>query len=144
MVEVIDSGEPAIMVCHWPGIYYNGEKTGFKIFQEVVRRLEQKYGVLNWMKNSEIARYWAAKELTEIKFDGRKINLYAPFATHHFTLQVNTRKVGKPVLQTNGKQVPLEKVKSRLQLKQGCYYQEDAYLVVCIDLQKGNAELLIS
>ena len=29
MVEVIDRGEPAIMVCHWPGIYYNGEKLGF-------------------------------------------------------------------------------------------------------------------
>ena len=66
MVEVIDSGEPAIMVCHWPGIYYNGEKKGFHIFREIVDRLEQKYGKLNWMKNSEIARYWAARELTEI------------------------------------------------------------------------------
>ena len=144
MVEVIERGEPAVMVCHWPGIYYNGEKTGFKIFQEVVRRLEQKYGTLNWMKNSEIARYWAAKELTEIRFDGKKVNLYAPFAADNFTLQVHTRKVGKLVLQENGQQVLLEKVKSRQQLKAGSYYQEAEKLVVCMDLQKGNTELLIS
>lgn len=144
MVEVIESGEPAIMVCHWPGIYYNGEKTGFKIFQEVVRRLEQKYGKLNWMKNSEIARYWAAKELTEIRFDGKKISFYAPFAADNFTLQVNTPKVGKPVLQAKGQQVQLKKVESKQQLKSGCYYQENEQLVVCIDLQKGDSELLIS
>jgi len=144
MVEVIDSGEPAIMVCHWPGIYYNGEKTGLKIFQEVVSRLEQKYGTLNWMKNSEIARYWAAKELTEINFDGKKVSFYAPFATDNFTLQINTRKADKPVLQTNGRQLQLEKVKSKLQLKAGCYYQENKQLTVCINLKKGNSELLVS
>ncbi|WPP49164.1 hypothetical protein [Catalinimonas niigatensis] len=144
MVEVIDSGEPAIMVCHWPGIYYNGEKKGFKIFQEVVSRLEQKYGILNWMKNSEIARYWAAKEHTEIKFDGKKVSLYAPFAADHFTLQINSRKVNEPLLQTQGQQVRLEKVKSKQQLTSGSYYQQDERLVVCIDLQKGNSELLIS
>jgi hypothetical protein len=33
MVEVIESGEPAIMVCHWPGIYYNGDKVGFNILK---------------------------------------------------------------------------------------------------------------
>ncbi len=144
MVDVIDRGEPAIMVCHWPGIYYNGEKKGFEIFKEVVRRLEQKYGVLNWMKNSEIARYWAAKELTEIRFDGKKINLYAPFATARFTLQVQTRQVGKPMLQANGQQARLEKVKSKQQLKAGSYYQETDQVVVCIDLRKGDSELLIN
>ena len=36
--QVIDRGEPAILVCHWPGIYYNGEEYGFNIFKEVVER----------------------------------------------------------------------------------------------------------
>ncbi len=143
MVEVIDSGGPAIMVCHWPGIYYNGEKTGFNIFKEVVNRLEQKYGTLNWMKNSEIARYWAAKELTEIKFDGKKISFYAPFAADNFTLKINARKAAQPLLQKNGQQVQLEKVKSKQELKAGTYLQEAEQLVVCINLQKGNTELLI-
>ena len=41
--EVIARGEPAIMVCHWPGIYFNGEEVGFNIFKEVVRRLKAHY-----------------------------------------------------------------------------------------------------
>ncbi|MEQ9438292.1 MAG: twin-arginine translocation signal domain-containing protein [Cyclobacteriaceae bacterium] len=144
MVEVIDRGEPAMMVCHWPGIYYNGEKIGFNIFKQVVSRLEQKYGTLNWMKNSEIARYWAAKELTEIKYDGKKVSFYAPFAGDNFTLQVNTRAAGQPMLQSNGQSLRLEKVASKQKLKASCYYQQDTDMVVCLDLQTGNSELVLS
>jgi hypothetical protein len=144
MVEVIDQGEPAIMVCHWPGIYYNGQKKGFTIFQEVVRRLEQKYGTLNWMKNSEIARYWAAKELTNISFDGKKVKFQAPFAADNFTLRIRTNEVKQAVLQMNGQQQRLEKIKDSSQLKAGCYYQGKDNFMVCFDLKKGSAELLIS
>ncbi|HZK61179.1 MAG TPA: hypothetical protein VFC41_03830, partial [Anaerovoracaceae bacterium] len=56
MVEVIDSGEPAIMVCHWPGIYFNGDRIGFNILKKVKSRLDQKYDNLVWMKLSEISR----------------------------------------------------------------------------------------
>ncbi|MBM4032370.1 MAG: hypothetical protein FJ291_11350 [Planctomycetes bacterium] len=70
MVEVVERGEPAIIVSHWTGIYFNGEEEGFKTFQEAVRRLQAKYGRLIWMKLSEIARYWAAKELTQIESGG--------------------------------------------------------------------------
>ncbi|MEK6478951.1 hypothetical protein WJR50_15500 [Catalinimonas sp. 4WD22] len=143
MVEVMDSGEPAIMVCHWPGIYYNGEKLGFNIFKEVVNRLEQKYGTLNWMKNSEIARYWAAKELTEINHDGKKVSLYAPFATENFTLQINAAKARKLHLVNEGLQQPLEQVKSGKALKQGSYYQQGNDVIVCFNLKRGNSELLL-
>ena len=51
--EVIARGEPAIMACHWPGIYFNGQEVGFKIFQEVVRRLHAAYDNLIWMKLSD-------------------------------------------------------------------------------------------
>ncbi len=81
MVDVIDSGEPAIMVCHWPGIYFNGEHVGFNILKEVKKRLDQKYDHLIWMKLSEIARYWAAKELTTIIPEADKLTLKAPFST---------------------------------------------------------------
>jgi len=144
MVEVIDRGEPAIMVCHWPGIYYNGEKTGFHIFQEVVSRLEQKYGSLNWMKNSEIARYWAAKELTEIRFDGSKVRLYAPFAADHFTLQFTTSQSSQPSLKTDQQPTPLEKVTSPQRLKAGSYYQKDNLCIVCFNLPRGPAEISLS
>ena len=95
MVEVIDSGEPAIMVCHWPGIYYNGEKVGFNIFKDIVKRLNEKYDHLVWMKLSEISRYWAAKELSTITTEKNKITVKAPYSTSGFTLRLNTR-ISKP------------------------------------------------
>ena len=86
--QVIDKGEPAILVCHWPGIYFNGDEVGFKIFQEVVRRMHARYDHLIWMKLSEIARYWAAKELTQISRQGNRIVLDAPFASPRFTVRL--------------------------------------------------------
>jgi hypothetical protein len=92
MVDVINRGEPAIMVCHWPGIYFNGQEVGFNIFKEIVARLRAVYGdKIIWMKLSEIARYWAAKELTRIERVGEKIQLHAPFACPGFTLEVPWR-----------------------------------------------------
>jgi hypothetical protein len=35
---VIQRGEPALLLAHWTGVYFNGAETGFKIFQEVVQR----------------------------------------------------------------------------------------------------------
>ena len=40
---MIERGEPALMVAHWTGIYWNGQELGFKIFQEVVRRLHARF-----------------------------------------------------------------------------------------------------
>lgn len=90
MVDVIESSEPAVMVCHWPGIYFNGEKLGFNILKEIKQRLDQKYNHLIWMKLSEISRYWAAKELTTITVDDKMIILNAPFAAPDFTLKINS------------------------------------------------------
>ncbi|MEZ5303704.1 MAG: hypothetical protein R3F11_24130 [Verrucomicrobiales bacterium] len=68
MVEMIEKGEPAIMLCHWPGIYCNGDETGFQIFQKAITRVNAAFADrIAWMKLSEIATYWAAKELTKIE-----------------------------------------------------------------------------
>ena len=80
MVEVIGRGEPALIVCHWPGLYHNGDELGFNIFQEVVARLHARYDNLIWLKLSEIARYWAAKELTRIERKDGLVAIMAPFA----------------------------------------------------------------
>jgi hypothetical protein len=89
--EVIARGEPAIMVCHWPGIYFNGEKVGFNIFKQIVERLHARYDNLIWMKLSEIARYWAAKELTRIEKTQGGLRVHAPFASPLFTIRMDTR-----------------------------------------------------
>ncbi|MCK5702959.1 MAG: hypothetical protein KAI29_17470, partial [Cyclobacteriaceae bacterium] len=141
MVEVIESGEPAIMVCHWPGIYYNGEKIGFNIFKEVVSRLEQKYGSdIHWMKLSEIARYWAAKEFVsfEESKDGLVIN--APFPANDFTFSMDM-KIRNPILHHGNKKLKLMELASSGSIKRNSFSMSKGQTIVCFDLPKGRSEL---
>jgi hypothetical protein len=139
MVDVIDSGEPAIMVCHWPGIYFNGEKVGFNILKEVKNRLDKKYNHLIWMKLSEISRYWAAKELTQVTVENKSIKLNAPFAAPNFTLKLNTL-VKNPMLKNSA---PLQKANSTNDLKSGTFYAGSKETLICFDLKKGETEIAV-
>ncbi len=137
--EVIDRGEPAILVCHWPGLYFNGEERGFNIFKEVVRRLHARYDNLLWMKLSEIARYWAAKELTQITSSGARVTFTAPFATRRFTVRIKADSPQVPKLIISGKQVQLRRAESLLELGSGAWYTDNHSVTVCFDLPKGKA-----
>jgi hypothetical protein len=142
MVEVIGSGEPAIMVCHWPGVYFNGEQVGFNILKQVKKRLDQKYDNLIWMKLSEIARYWAAKELTTITVNGNKITLNAPFSTPGFTLKVNSL-VRNPQIKIGDKeQKPTQRIKDKKDVKSDTWYSDKTGTILCINLEKGLTELI--
>lgn len=147
--EVIARGEPAILVCHWPGIYFNGERIGLRVFQEVVRRLERRYGpddALVWMKLSEIARYWAAKELTGIERSGKRITLHAPFAAPDFTLAITEDKDSAAPgsltrVETNGDLRPLRRVREKRELSAETWGWFDRSLIVCLDLIRGRSVL---
>ncbi len=139
LVEVIDRGEPACLLAHWTGIYWNGEEVGFKIFQEVVRRLNAKYDHLLWMKTSELARYWAAKELTRIEVKEKSVSLRAPFACPSFTLRIADRGAGAPKLGEK----PLTEVMRMRDLKSGGWLRERDGVVVCFDLAKGKSVLTL-
>jgi len=139
--KVIDKGEPTVLVCHWPGIYYNGEELGFKIFKEVVRRIHSRYDNLLWMKLSEISRYWAAKELTQIDKQGPRVTFNAPFATTRFTVRIKTNSSNDPRLTVNGRPVQLRPAKELLQLKSGTWYADAQNTTVCFDLPKGKSTL---
>jgi hypothetical protein len=144
MPEVIRRGEPAVMACHWPGIYFNGTESGFKIFQEVVRRLHATFDHLIWMKNSEIARYWAAKELTSIFSDASGLALRAPYACPQFTVKLprpaNLRR--GPSLAVGRGRMPLTEVSRSLQLKSGTWTRDgETNVVACFDLPKGDSRL---
>jgi len=143
MVEVIQRGEPAIMVCHWPGIYYNGQETGFQVLQEAVRRLHARFDNLLWMKLSEIARYWAAKELTRIEKRASAVSLSAPFGTARFTLSIASPGNAAPQLVLGGKRVALNQVGSPRELRPGTWLRQAERLVVCFDLPKGKSELRV-
>lgn len=137
MVEVIERGEPANIVCHWTGIHFNGEEVGFRIFKEVVRRLHARFDNLIWMKNSELARYWAAKELTSITRAEHTVTMNAPFACPGFTLQVKSVRNQPPRLG----QEALREVPSLLELAPGTYQRGKEVLTMCIDLKQGESVL---
>jgi hypothetical protein len=141
LVEVIDKQEPAILVCHWPGLYYNGEEIGFNIFKEVVRRIHVRYNNLIWMKLSEIARYWAAKELTRIESEGNRTLFHAPFATPRFTVEVNSQTGQVPSLTTAGQSVALQEAKDANTLESNTWYRQGSSVMVCFDLPRGDSVL---
>jgi hypothetical protein len=142
MVEVIDRGEPAIMVCHWTGIHWNGQELGLKVFQEVVKRLHQRYDHLLWMKLSEIARYWAAKELTTITAKAGEISLRAPYACPHFTLSIQSPAPPVPpkLAASSGPQ-ELKQVPNVLSLQSGTWTRDGDRTLLCFDLPKGSSTI---
>ncbi|HBE41875.1 MAG TPA: hypothetical protein DDW27_11850 [Bacteroidales bacterium] len=143
MVEVIESGEPAIMVCHWPGIYYNGDKVGFNILKEIKKRLDQKYDNLIWMKLSGISRYWAAKELTTILESRDRFILKAPFATQGFTVRINGA-VRDARIKTEGEEKPLARIKDIKSLMEGTFFPERTGSILCFNLEKGRNDVIIA
>lgn len=137
MVEVIQRGEPALMLAHWTGIYWNGQELGFKVFQEVVRRLHARFDNLLWMKLSEVARYWAAKELTRVERIGGAIQLRAPFACPDFTVRFNAAENLVPALHVDGGLKPLREVSGPLKLVSGAWCRDGKSVIVCFPLPKG-------
>ena len=143
LVDVIDRGEPALLLAHWTGIYFNGQEIGFRVFQEVVRRLHAKYDNLIWMKNSEIARYWAARELTLIEAEGTTVSLQAPYQCPGFTLRLPQGSNNTPRLVNRGRQSALREVNSPLRLEPGTWVRQDDGTIACFDLPNGRSRLEI-
>lgn len=140
MVEVIERDEPAVIVCHWTGVYYHGQELGFAAFREIVDRLRRRYPLLNWMKLSEIARYAAAKELTQIERATDGFVLRAPYACPAFTLRA---PLGPRPRFFAGADAPalLAEAASPADLAPGKYLRQGDQTVVCFDLPRGASRL---
>jgi len=146
MVELIERGRPAVMFCHWPGLYGNGTEEGFKQLQQVILALEGRFKERTiWMKISQLARYWAAKELTRFRPGARRLAIEAPFAAPDFTLRIaggpNAAQPAQPRLTAGGRVSPLPEVKRRADLAGGTFMLEKDALVVCFDLPKGRSAI---
>jgi hypothetical protein len=139
-VEVIQRGEPACLLAHWTGIWFNGRELGFKVFQEVVRRLHVRFDHLLWMKLSEIARYWAARELTRISRSDGVVTFQAPFACSDFTIQLLGGSHGWRVLRP-GHEVALRPVSNRSALTSGTWYSAGDRSILCFDLPRGSCSV---
>ncbi len=143
LVEVITRDEPAVMVCHWPGMFFNGKELGFRILQEVVKRLHARFDNLIWMNLSEIARYWAARELTRITIARQQIAFTAPFACPGFTIELSRNPQKAPQLHHESQRVVFQEVSSWRDLRPGTFCKKnqghgDRY-VFCFDLPKGKS-----
>jgi len=145
LVEVIERGEPALLLAHWTGVYWNGQKLGLRIFQEVVRRLHQRFDHLVWMKLSEIARYWAARELTRIETTPNGIQLLAPYSCSDFTLRIQVPPTATPVLEFESglgqSKVAFREVTRASDLVAGRWHRSNAGMKLCFDLPKGRSQL---
>jgi hypothetical protein len=143
MTEVIDRGEPALMLCHWTGIYFNGEEVGLRVFQEAVERMERRYGQLNWMKLDQIARYWAAKELTAFTRTGNQWTLQAPYACPDFTVELSAAPAGAPRVSQGATVKRLQETKRRADLRSGTFHRDDEKLTVCFPLPRGKSAISV-
>lgn len=144
LVEVINKGEPACFLTHWPGMYANGTGIAFRTFKETVMRLNKGFAdQIRWMKLTEIARYWAAKELTAIAVNAGTVKLKAPFGTPGFTLDIASN--GRmPVVRHASGESRLKEVASRKQLLAGTWTKsaEAGRALVCFDLEKGETSIV--
>lgn len=144
MVEVIERGEPAVMVCHWTGIYFNGEEVGLQVFQEVVRRLHARYDHLLWMKLSELARYWAAKELTSLAAQPGRVDLHAPYACPAFTVRIEGAAQAAPRCIAGDRVQQLRQTSNPRSLDAGTWYGDAESFVACFDLPRGSSSLVFA
>ncbi len=144
MVELIERREPAVMLCHWPGLYCNGLQTGYKQFQKVVLALEQRFqNETRWMKISEIGRYWTAKEFTKIDVVDSAVRLKAPYACVDFTLEIaGDQPVGKVLLQTSDQKTALKEVALQAALAANTFVRSNVGITVCFNMPKGRSEIV--
>ena len=142
LVELIERNEPAVMLCHWPGLYSHGTKAGFKDFQRVIRSLEQRYGDrLQWMKITELARYGAARELTSIQRTGQQVLFNAPVACPSFTVRLPANSSVPVMLTVNEQKRALEEIRNVRLLASGQWVRDGESIVACFDLPRGESTL---
>lgn len=132
IVDVIEREEPACILSHWTGVYYNGRELGFQAMQEIVRRIHGRYKKVAWMKLADLARYWAAKELTTIEASEGGLRFRAPYACPDFTFRWRT---------TAPLATPFREVSDWRNLAPRTWRKDGDSIVVCHPLPKGISEL---
>ncbi len=123
--QVIDAGDPAVLISHWQGFYgmHNEDRRGFRAFQTVVRRLEErdpKGEYTRWRKCSEITNYAITREMAECVVDGQTITLDLPVQVPELTLRIKDATVTGVTV--NGQ--PLTQALTRVAFENGTFYRE--------------------
>ncbi len=132
---------PCVMVGHWPGFYFNGEKSGFDVLKTVKTRLDylDPDGTKTiWMKTSEIGHYWMARELSKIivNRDQSEIIVSTQFPTANFTIVIDTPLNG---LKINGGEI--RRVNSLRDFQRDTFLVEGKETKIAFDLEIGETTL---
>ena len=127
--EVIDAGDPCILVSHWQGFYgmHDGDRAGFGALKIVVDRLRQRdpHGERTvWRKTSEITNYSCMRALAEVHVSahqaGADASLDLPVRAPELTLRLRVpRGAGVRLVVADG--IPLARVETRRQLRSGTF-----------------------
>ena len=57
IVELIEAGQPLVLLTHWQSVFGNGHGVGLDALVEVIGRLNEVYGErIEWVRPSEIAK----------------------------------------------------------------------------------------
>ena len=142
MPAVIAAQRPAIMVGHWPCFYTNGQ-IGFKVLKEVKKRLDAydpDQTKTIWMKNSEIGRYWMARELSDLSLQGTECRINTKFPTENFTLALHDWAAKR--VQVNG--TDLREVKSQRDFRSETFRVADQQTFLAFNLKAGDTVLSVS
>jgi len=141
---ILEKQIPCILLGHWPGFYCNGEKSGFDTLKTVKARLDRydpDHTKTRWMKTSEIAHYWMARKLTDIKTYQKHhhIKLTTQFPTANFTLAIDT-----PIrhVQVNG--WPLRHVQALRDFQSNTFLVDGKHTYIAFDLEIGQMLLAIT
>jgi hypothetical protein len=125
-------------------MYTHGSKKGFEHFKQAVVALEGRFRDQTlWMKLDEIARYWAAKGLTQIQRHDNRVVLNAPFDSPLFTLCISGVGNSVPSLNCGQTPIPMRKVAGRSDLAPGTWLSENDSVIVCFDLPKGEVTITV-
>lgn len=138
---ILKKGLPCVLVGHWPGFYFNGEKCGFDVLKTVKSRLDNydPDGTKTlWMKTSEIAHYWMARKFTDITVleEIRQIHLNTKFPTANFTLRLDEHVQR---IQINGWDI--RQVYSLRDFQRDTFFLDDKQTLVAFDLDIGDTIL---
>lgn len=123
--EVIDAGDPGVLISHWQGFYgiHNDDRRGFRAFQTVVRRLEERDPQgehTRWRKCSDITNYAIAREMAQVAVDGQTFSMTLPVQVPELTLCV--RDVVVNHVTVDG--LPLTQALTRSGFEDGTFYRD--------------------
>jgi hypothetical protein len=150
--QVIDAGDPCILVSHWQGFYgmHDGDRAGFGALKTVVDRLRQRdpYGERTvWRKTSEITNYSCMRALATVEASDSTgspersvVTLELPVRSPELTLRVT----GTPAVRSvSADGVPLERAASRREFRSGTFFSEGETLLLAYDPARRQSAVSI-